>query len=161
MPFCLRRLVQFCSPLHTIANFYSAKMHFALSSLGHLIWQWRNVLHYYLVGFVGPKSFWYSVVTLKRAGQREGPQWSCHTILLIVCTVSHMLLLKRKSDCSYLSVIVAFVFAFLGMKCYVGVIGPLYWSMMYRLDVLTTLVLTTSLVRNTEIQGCIQATVGY
>lgn len=56
---------------------------------------------------------YYSILTSEREGQREDPRWSSPTILLIFCTVSHLLLLKnRKKNCSHLSVTVAFVFAF-------------------------------------------------
>lgn len=61
--------------------------------------------------FLDQSPFKDRIVTSKKAGQIEGPQWSCHKMLLIFCTVSHVLL-KTQNNCSYLSVTVAFVFAF-------------------------------------------------
>lgn len=104
---------------------------------------------------------WYNMVTSKRAGQREWPQRSCHKILLILCTVSHLLLFKKKKERKKRKWTVAFVFAFWGCKCHIPVNGPLYWSMIYRLFICMTLVLTISLVRNTEIQGYVWSPRGY
>lgn len=91
-----RKLVHFCSPTHTnYFELYSVNAFCTFQSLTPYLTM-KKCVKLQSCWVCWTKVLLYSIVTSKREGQGESPQWSCHKILLILCTVSHLLLLKKK-----------------------------------------------------------------